>query len=137
MVNKITNIRTAWLLLYYTYGLLPIIAGLDKYFHYLADWTIYLNEAIPYALGISSERFMTAIGIIEIIIGLLVFFKPRLGGYVVCTWLLAISINLITMGTHFHHGYTRIMMHYDIALRDIALAIGAYVLALLSKELGK
>lgn len=135
MINKITNIEIAWLLLYYTYGFLPIIAGLDKYFHYLADWSIYLNDAIPHILGITPENFMIVIGLIEIIIGLLLFFKPRLGGYIVCTWLLAISINLITMGVHAHHGY--IMTHYDIALRDIALAIGSYVLALLSKELGK
>ena len=128
-----TQQNLAWNLLYYTYGFLPIIAGIDKYFHYLADWTIYLNDAIPHMLGIAPEHFMLTIGAIEIAAGLLVFLKPKLGGYVVCIWLLGISINLITMGTHTHHGYINSMTHYDIALRDIALAIGAYVFVLLSK----
>ncbi|MCL4361486.1 hypothetical protein M1446_03965 [Candidatus Dependentiae bacterium] len=124
-------------MLYYTYGLVPIIAGLDKYFHYLVDWSIYLNDTIPAYLGLTSANFLILVGIIEIIAGLLVFFKPRLGGYIVCAWLIAISINLITMGKHTHHGYTHLMTHYDIALRDIAMAVGAYVFVLLSKELNK
>lgn len=136
MIAKKSNLLLAWRFLYYTYGLVPIIAGLDKYFHYLADWTIYLNESIPPMLGTTTEHFMVVIGIIEIAVGILVFFKPRLGGYIVCIWLLAISINLITMGSHTHHG-SSYMTHYDVAFRDIALAIGAYVLVLLSKEIGR
>lgn len=125
----------AWRLLYYTYGFLPIIVGLDKYFHRLADWSIYLNHSIPLFLHVTPERFMHITGVIEIIAGLLVFIRPEIGGCVVSAWLMGIVINLISMGTHSHEGYEQVMVHYDIALRDIALAIGAYVLVLLSKEL--
>lgn len=135
--NKKSNIVIAWYLLYYTYGLLPIITGLDKFFDFLADWYIYLNPAIPKLLNLTPEFFMYGIGIIEIIMGLIVFIRPVIGGYLITAWLLIICINLISMGTHTHEGYAHIMWHYDIVVRDIVMAIGAYVLVLLSKELNK
>lgn len=131
------NILISWRLLYYTYAFIPIIVGLDKYFDYLANWNIYLNPLIPQYLYITPETFMNFVGIIEIIVGFLVLLKPRLGGYIVFIWLIAISINLVTMGTHTHEHSACIMMHYDVALRDIAMAIGAYVFVLLSKELNR
>lgn len=48
----------AWQLLHYIYGLLPIIAGLDKYYNYLADWDIYLNAAIPAFFHIQSTTLL-------------------------------------------------------------------------------
>ncbi len=133
--TKKSNSLRAWHLLYYTYGFLPIITGLDKYFDFLADWYIYLNPAIPQLLNLTPEIFMYIIGIIEIIIGLIVFIRPVIGGYLITAWLLIICINLISMGTHTHEGYAHVMRHYDIVVRDIVIAIGAYVLVLLSKEL--
>lgn len=135
--NKKSNSLIAWYLLYYTYGLLPIITGLDKFFDFLADWYIYLNPAIPKLLNLTPEFFMYSIGIIEIIMGLVVFIRPVIGGHLITAWLLIICINLISMGTHTHEGYAHIMWHYDIVVRDIVMAIGAYVLVLLSKELNK
>ncbi|MBI2775195.1 hypothetical protein HYX58_04285 [Candidatus Dependentiae bacterium] len=135
--NKRSNIIRAWYLLYYTYGFLPIITGLDKYFDFLADWYIYLNLAIPRLLNITPEAFMHTIGVIEIIMGLVVFIRPRIGGYIIAAWLLIICINLISMGSHTHEGYDHIMRHYDVVVRDIVMAVGAYVLVLLSKELNK
>lgn len=128
------KILLSWYLLYYTYGLLPIITGLDKYFDFLADWHIYLNPIIPQVLQITPGTFMHVIGIIEIIMALIVFIIPKIGGWLITIWLLIISINLITMGSHTHQGYTHIMTHYDIALYDIVMAAGSYVLALLSKN---
>ncbi|HEX2977556.1 MAG TPA: hypothetical protein VHO47_00325 [Candidatus Babeliales bacterium] len=127
----------AWYLLYYTYGFLPIITGLDKYFDLLGDWYIYLNLAISEFLNLTPVTFMYSVGAIEIIMGLLVFIRPRIGGYIIAVWLLAICINLISMGSHAHERYGYIMRHYDIVIRDIVIAIGAYVLVLLSKELNK
>lgn len=132
---KRNNILLAWRLLYFTYGLIPIIVGLDKYFDLFADWSIYLNPHIPAFFNMSTVTFMHIIGVIEVLAGLLVFFRPIVGGYIVSIWLWAIVINLISMGTHTHEGYAHVMTHYDIALRDIAMAIGAYVLVLLSHEL--
>lgn len=132
-----SNVIRAWYLLYYTYGLLPIITGIDKYFDFIADWYIYLNPAIPKFLNLTPEVFMYSIGIIEIIMGLVVFISPVIGGYLITAWLLIICINLISMGTHSHEEYAHMMRHYDIVVRDIVMAVGAYVLVLLSKELNK
>jgi hypothetical protein len=132
---KRNNILLAWRLLYLTYGFIPIIVGLDKYFDFLADWSIYLNPHIPQFFNMTTTTFMHAIGIIEIIAGLLVFLRPIIGGYIITLWLVAIVINLISMGTHTHAGYVHVMTHYDVALRDIAMAIGSYVLVLLTREL--
>jgi uncharacterized membrane protein YphA (DoxX/SURF4 family) len=100
----------------------PIIAGLDKFTHFLVNWDQYLAPWIAQALPIRPEVFMMAVGIIEVAAGLLVAFKPRIGGYVVGAWLLGIVVNLIT-----YPGY------FDIALRDFGLALGAIALARLSE----
>jgi hypothetical protein len=80
---------------------------------------------------------MYAVGIFEIALGIILFLKPRLGGYIMTAWLLIISVNLISMGTHTHEGYQHSMTHYDVAARDVVMAVGSYVLVLLSKFLGK
>lgn len=136
-MNNNNNILFAWRLLYITYGLLPIIVGIDKYFDFIADWSIYLNPLIPQFFNMTTTTFMHAIGVIEILAGLLVFVRPLIGGYIITFWLLAITINLISMGTHTHVGYAHVMTHYDVALRDIAMAVGSYVLVLLTRELKK
>jgi hypothetical protein len=123
----------AWRVLYYTYIVLPIAAGLDKFFYYLVNWNIYLNKAIPAALGTTPEMVNHVVGVIEICAGLLVFFKPRLGAYVVSLWLIAVVINLLSIG--YYEGYAAV--HYDIIVRDIGLAVGALALALLSKDIEK
>lgn len=99
----------------------PIVAGLDKFFYLLTDWTQYLWPAAPDLLGISPEGFMGAVGAVEVVAGLLVAVRPRIGGYVVAAWLVGIILNLLLVG-----GY------YDIALRDLGLALGALALARLA-----
>ncbi|HZW60749.1 MAG TPA: hypothetical protein VFF04_00840 [Candidatus Babeliales bacterium] len=132
-MNNAINI--AYRMLYYTYGIIPIIAGFDKYCDFLVDWDIYLNESIPLCLGITQDTFMYTAGAIEILAGLLVFIRPQIGGYVVSAWLILISINIISMGSHHHEGCVHSVTHYDVAVRDIAMAVGAYVLVLLAKAL--
>jgi hypothetical protein len=113
----------AYQLLYGLYGIVPIVAGLDKYFNYLVNWSIYLNPKIPALLNLSAASCMHMVGVIEIAAGILVLIKPKWGGIVVATWLVAIAINIISLGTY-----------YDVAVRDIAMAVGAYALSLLSRE---
>lgn len=137
MIVQKSRIVKAWYLLYYTFIFFPIIAGIDKYFNYLVDWSIYLNSDIPLYLHLKPETFMSIVGIVEIFIGLLVLIKPKLGGYAVIALLMGISINLISMQSHYHEQYAHVMTHYDVALHDIALFICAYVFVLLSQELGK
>jgi uncharacterized membrane protein YphA (DoxX/SURF4 family) len=105
-------------ILRWTYGLVPIVAGADKFFHILTDWNKYLAPAI--ADIIPAGTFMSIVGIIEIVAGILVLAKPRIGSLVVALWLLGIAINLVLTGQYF-----------DVAVRDTVMAIGAYCLHLL------
>jgi hypothetical protein len=101
----------------------PVIAGADKFFHLLVDWDRYLSPAIARLLPVSTHTFMLVVGIVEIAAGLLVAIRPAIGGLVVGAWLCGIIVNLLMMP-----GY------YDIALRDLGLALGAFALARLAVE---
>lgn len=111
----------AYQILHLGFTVLPILAGLDKFFGILADWDRYLTPLFPQVLGVSPETFLSIVGVIEIVAGLIVFFKPRLGGYLVMLWLWGIILNLLSIP-----GY------YDIALRDFGLSLGALSLARLA-----
>lgn len=111
----------AYQILHLGFTVLPVLAGLDKFFEVLADWDRYLAPQFPQLLSISPETFMAMVGIVEIVAGLVVFFKPRLGGYLVMLWLWGIILNLLLIP-----GY------YDIALRDLGLSLGALSLARLA-----
>ena len=100
----------------------PILFGLDKFFHVLVNWDQYLAPVVSGWLGGHGHAFMLAVGVVEIIAGLLVAFKPRIGGYVVAAWLWGIIINLLLIP-----GF------YDIALRDFGLSLGALALARLAE----
>jgi len=101
----------------------PVIAGIDKFLHLLTNWDMYLAPVIARLSPIGGHGLMLAIGVIEIIAGLLVAFKPRIGAYVVAFWLWGIIINLLLIPSFF-----------DIALRDFGLSLGALALARLSRE---
>jgi uncharacterized membrane protein YphA (DoxX/SURF4 family) len=105
----------------YTYGLVPIVAGLDKFTNLLTNWSDYLGATAKEMLPLSPSAFMMVVGVIEIIAGVLVLIKPAIGAWVVSAWLILIALSLIVSGQHF-----------DVAVRDIVMAIGAYALAKLS-----
>jgi hypothetical protein len=113
--------RQAWWLLYVGFIAAPIIAGLDKFTNILVQWEQYLTPPVAHMLPVTPETFMRVSGVIEIVAGLLVAFRPTIGGYVVALWLWGIIVNLL-LGA----GY------YDIALRDLGLSLGALALARLS-----
>lgn len=112
----------AYQLLHIGFIAAPVLAGLDKFFHLLVDWDRYLAPAVQGLLGGHGHDFMLVVGIVEIAAGLLVAFKPRIGGYVVAAWLWGIILNLLLIP-----GY------YDVALRDFGLSLGALALARLSE----
>lgn len=113
----------AWWTLRITLGLVPILAGLDKFFNLLTNWEMYLNPLIPRMLHIAPASFMHIVGVIEMIAGILVLTRlTRFGAYIVMLWLWAISLNLVMMG-HF----------FDIAVRDITISVGAFALAKLTE----
>lgn len=121
-----TNVQLVKNLLKYTFGLVPIVAGLDKFTNLLTDWSQYLSEGMTGMLPFEPSTFMMIVGIIEIIAGILVLTKTRIGAYVVAAWLTAIALSLI-----FSWSYV------DVAVRDLVMAIGAFSLAKLSETENK
>lgn len=104
-------------LLRWTYGLIPIAAGADKFAHVLTDWNQYLAPVVTDIIPLSPNTFMSMVGVIEIIAGIIVLARPKLGSLIVGFWLLAIALNLLLTGQYF-----------DIAVRDTVMAIGAFSL---------
>ncbi len=99
------------------------LAGLDKYFDLLANWPGYLSPLAAQLLPVSASTFMHVIGVVEMAVGLVILAGyTRLGGYVAGVWLLGIAANLVTTG-HF----------FDVAVRDVAMAISAFTLARLTE----
>lgn len=101
----------------------PIVAGLDKFFNVLVNWEQYLPSFVGRMIGGHGHEMMLAVGVIEIVAGLGVFFKPKIFAYVVSAWLLLIVANLLMVP-----GY------YDVALRDFGLALAALALGRLSSK---
>jgi hypothetical protein len=99
----------------------PILFGLDKFTNLLTDWTTYLAPSIDHLVPGSATSAMLAVGVIEIIAGLVVAVRPRVGGYLVAAWLAGIITNLLLLGDH-----------YDLALRDLGLLLAALALARLA-----
>jgi uncharacterized membrane protein YphA (DoxX/SURF4 family) len=119
--EKTTRVAKTHLLLKLTYSLIPIVAGLDKFTNILTDWEQYLNPALVDLLPVSAQTFMMIVGVIEIVAGVLVFIKTEVGSLIVAAWLVAIALTLVTSWNY-----------VDVAVRDIVMAIGAFVLYLLS-----
>ncbi|WP_317132217.1 hypothetical protein [Flagellimonas hymeniacidonis] len=119
MMNS--NVELVKSILKYTYGLVPIIAGFDKFANVLTDWGQYLSPGLSEIIPMEAGTFMIIVGVIEIIAGILVFLKPKIGALVVMGWLTVIAVVLISSG-HF----------IDVAVRDLVMAVGAFSLAKLS-----
>ncbi len=111
----------AFLLLRTAFTLAPIVFGLDKFFNVLTDWEGYLAPAINDIVPGSGHQAMLVVGVVEIAAGVLVAFRPHIGGYVVAAWLAGIIVNLLLIP-----GF------YDIALRDFGLFVAALALARLA-----
>lgn len=107
--------HNAYQILHFGFALLPIIAGLDKFFNYLTIWAQYLSP--NFDVFNNPQTTMMVVGIIEILAGIGVWVKPKIFSYIVALWLLAIIVNLLMLGDF-----------YDIALRDFGLMLGALAL---------
>ncbi len=104
------------------FGLVPIVAGLDKFTNLLTDWQHYLSPLAVRMLPVSPAAFMGIVGIVEIVVGIGVLSgHARVFGWIAAAWLLAIALNLLLTGKYF-----------DVAARDVALAVSAAVLARLA-----
>jgi len=105
------------------FGVVPIVAGADKFFNLLADWPQYMNPTLERFLPFSTAAFMQVVGIIEIAAGLIVLSRfTTVGGYVVSAWLALIALSLIASGNYL-----------DVAVRDLVMSAGAYSMAVLTE----
>jgi len=117
------RLDSAWWALRLGLGLGPFLAGLDKFFDILANWEMYLSPLALKVVPLSAATFLHVVGVVEMIVGLAILTRwTRLGAYVAMLWLVAIAINLVTTG-----------MFFDLAVRDLEIAIGAYTLARLTE----
>jgi hypothetical protein len=121
--TTVTPAQQAFFILYGGFILLPILAGLDKFFQLLVDWEIYLSPLATQIVPVSPHTFMLIVGVVEIAAGALVFLRPQIGAYVVAFWLWGIIANLLLIPGYF-----------DVAVRDFGLSLGALALARLSAE---
>lgn len=119
------KLRTPFVALRWTYGLVPLLAGLDKFFNLLADWSSYLSPAVASLLPVAPTTFMHFVGVVEMAVGVMVLTRwtqlTKYGAYLAAAWLTAIAANLVVAGS------------LDIAVRDLAMAVGAYTLARLAE----
>lgn len=118
--------RQAFMLLRTVFTVAPIIFGLDKFTNILTDWTIYLAPVATSVVPVPAQTFMYVVGVIEIVAGLAVAFRPRFGSLLVAVWLLGIIVNLLVLGNFF-----------DVALRDFGLLVAALALNRLATNFRK
>lgn len=117
------HLTTPWWALRIVLGAAAFLAGLDKFFNLLTDWAAYLSPLATTLLPMSPTAFMHVVGIIEMIVGAMILAGiTRVGGYIAAAWMLCIAVNLVTTGRYF-----------DIAVRDVALAVSAFTLARLTE----
>lgn len=113
----------AFRILQIAFVIAPIVAGLDKFFYLLTNWSNYISPVALQMINYQDRGFMMAVGVIEILAGIGVLWKPRIFAYIISVWLLGIIINLFLTGQYF-----------DVALRDIGLMLGAFALGKLSQK---
>src|SRR5437868_46927 len=109
------RLNSSWWALRIGLGLAPFLAGLDKFFNLLTNWTMYLNPLILRLVPVNPAVFMRAVGIIEMVVGIAILTRwTRLGAYVAAAWLTLVALSLVTMGAYL-----------DVAVRDVLLAVAA------------
>ena len=109
-------------LLKFTFGIVPVVAGADKFTNLLTNWEQYINPAIASLLPFSTAVFMMNEGVVEIAAGIIVLRKPETGGYIVAIWLTVIALTLLAGPDHL-----------DVAVRDLVMAISAFAMARIAK----
>ena len=117
------RLNSSWWALRIALGAAPFLAGLDKFFNLLTNWTMYLNPLALRVVPVAPATFMRAVGVVEMVVGIAILTRwTRLGAYVAAAWLVGIALNLVTMGAFF-----------DVAVRDLLIAVAAFSLARLTE----
>ena len=121
-INLNQSIKPTFNLLKLTFGIVPIVAGLDKFTNILTNWEQYVHPGIGSMLPFSASVFMMIVGVIEIAAGIIVLKKTEIGGYIVAAWLILIALTLLAS-----------LKFMDVAVRDIVMAIAAFSMARIAK----
>ena len=117
------RLNTAWWVLRIGFGVGPIVAGLDKFFNTLTQWSMYLSPLVPRITHLRPGTFMHMVGVVEIAAGILMLTRyTRIAAYVVMLWLWGIAVNVLTTG-----------MFFDVAVRDVEISLGVFALAKLTE----
>ena len=118
-----TRLTSAFWTLRIAFGLTAFLAGLDKFLNLLTNWEQYASPLVLNVVPFTAGTLMRVAGVIEMIAGVAVLAGlTRLGGYVIAAWLTLIAVSLLTTGKFF-----------DVAVRDLVMACGAFTLARLSE----
>ena len=120
--SSVNPVYQGYQILHWGFTVAPIVAGVDKYFYKLTDWSQYVWQPLASLTG-GAHNLMMIVGAVEIVAGFLVAFKPKIGGYIVAAWLAGIIVNLLLTQNY-----------YDIALRDLGLCLGAVALGRISVQ---
>lgn len=121
-LNLQQTIKPTFNLLKLTFGIVPIVAGLDKFTNLLTNWEQYINPSIAGMLPFSGHTFMMIVGVIEIVAGMIVLKKTEIGGYIVSAWFALIALTLLAS-----------FSYVDVAVRDLVMAISAFAMARIAK----
>src|SRR5262249_5710006 len=70
MQDTVEGIETPQLALRLAFGLVPVLAGLDKFTYLLADWSKYVSPVARAVLPVAPTTFLYVAGVIEIVVGL-------------------------------------------------------------------
>src|SRR5690349_21462119 len=117
------GVESARKALWVAFGVVPFLAGLDKFFNLLADWPRYLSPAAEAILPVSGQTFMYFAGVVEMVVEVAILTRwTVIGSYVAAAWLVAIALNLVASGRFL-----------DVAVRDLVMATAAYTLARLTE----
>jgi uncharacterized membrane protein YphA (DoxX/SURF4 family) len=117
------RVNGAFWLLRVVLGVGILLAGLDKFFDLLTDWSMYLSPLAERVLPVNPDGFLRGVGVLEMAMGLAILTRwPRLGAYALSAWLLGIVVNL-ALAAHF----------WDLVLRDVEAAAAAFALARLGE----
>ena len=116
------RLNAPWQALRFGIGLTAALAGLDKFFNILADWSAYVSPLAAHLLPFSTTTFMWTVGVVEFAVGASILLgATRIGAYAASLWLLGVAVNLVLAG------------YFDVAVRDVVMAIAAFTLARLAE----
>lgn len=118
-----SRLNSSWWALRIGIGACAFLAGLDKFSNILTNWSMYLSPLAQHLLPVGEKTFMHAVGVVEMVVGLAILTRgTRIGAYIASAWLVLIALNLLTSSGFF-----------DLAVRDVEIAIAAYALARLTE----